>query len=74
MVVIRQVITRLSIRRMREALRFLPRVGGGGGWGGRGGASLLEANEEEPLEGVSHFQDWIDYNGVAFSDKVTRMG
>ena len=77
MVVIRQVITRLSIRRMREALRFLLRVGGGGGgggWGGRGGASLLEANEEEPLEGVSHFQDWIDYNGVAFSDKVTRMG
>ena len=73
MVVIRQVITRLSIRRMREALRFLSRVGGGGGWGGRGGASLLEANEEEPLEGVSHFQDWIDYNGVAFSDKVTRM-
>ena len=74
MVVIRQVITRLSIRRMREALRFLLRVGGGGGGGGRGGASLLEANEEEPLEGVSHFQDWIDYNGVAFSDKVTRMG
>ena len=73
MVVIRQVITRLSIRRMREALRFLPRVGGGGR-GGRGGASLLEANEEETLEGVSHFQDWIDYNGVAFSDKVTRMG
>ena len=72
MVVIRQVITRLSTRRMREALRFLSRVGGGGG--GRGGASLLEANEEEPLEGVSHFQDWIDYNGVAFSDKVTRMG
>ena len=71
MVVIRQVITRLSTRRMREALRFLSRVGGGGG--GRGGASLLEANEEEPLEGVSHFQDWIDYNGVAFSDKVTRM-
>ena len=36
MVVIRQVITRLSIRRMREALRFLLRVGGGGG-GGEGG-------------------------------------
>ena len=22
----------------------------------------------------SHFQDWIDYNGVAFSIEFTRMG
>ena len=22
----------------------------------------------------SHFHDWIDYNGVAFSKRVTRMG
>ena len=34
------------------------------------------ASEDVPLDG-SHFYDWIDYNGVAFSSnfsEVTRMG
>ena len=27
-----------------------------------------------PLDGVSFSQDWIDYNGIAFSIEVTRIG
>ena len=43
---------------------------------GEGGARLLPSNR---LMGMcrwmgSHFHDWIDYNGVAFSIGVTRMG
>ena len=39
-------------------------------WGGGGGGGLIIG--DVPLDG-SHFHDWIDSNGVAFSI-VTRMG
>ena len=44
-------------------------------WVGGGGGRYFfkEANGHVPLNG-SHFHDWIDYNGVAFSVKVPECG
>ena len=41
--------------------------------GGGGGTPLKEANGDVPLDG-SHFHDWIDYNGVAFSIESLEWG
>jgi len=38
-----------------------------------GGTSLQEANRDVPLDG-SHFHDWSDYNGVAFSIDLIEWG
>ena len=37
---------------------------------GGGGSSLLEASGDVSLDGVVHFHNWFDYNGVAFSTEL----
>ena len=62
-----------------------PGGGGGGGGENRGGALPINPGGALPINGLmgmcrwmgSHFHDWTDYNGVAFSSifyRVTRMG
>ena len=38
-----------------------------------GGTPLQEANGDVPLDG-SHFHDWSDYDGVAFSTDLLEWG
>ena len=40
---------------------------------GGGGILPYKANRDVPLDG-SHFHDWIDYNGVAFSIELLEWG
>ena len=47
---------------------FLGRPGGGGG------TSLQEANGKICRWMGSHFHDWINYNGVAFSKELLEWG
>ena len=69
----------MTLRIMCTTYRCTRRGGGGGGGGGGGWGGALPING---LMGMcrwmgSHFHDWTDYNGVAFSSifyRVTRMG
>ena len=56
-------------RRFNRQERRLHRGGGGGG----GGYFIVVGRMGMCRWMGSHFHDWIDYNGLAFS-KVTRMG
>ena len=49
-------------------------VWGQPGGGGGGGTSLQEANGKIYRWMGSHFHDWINYNGVAFSKELLEWG